>query len=735
MKKIIIVFLALVLIITGSYIVLNQKKALLRGVDIAQVVPEGPLFYIRVSHIKKNVDDFTSTKFWQDLRKISIKRIIQEMNYGEERIAVYDAFKTKTLDEANNLLSSKLFGQKIGLALYPANINFDQLDPKATQELMRSIVLVVQLTPQAQAAQFINAVFTRFAESSPMQEIKYKNHVITQIKSETEGLTIYYAKIKDFLVISLNDKMIQNCIDVTTKTKKSLEEDADYKKTSERFLKSADVVAYGHYQKFVSGIKDQIVKLAALKSPTHASQKSIEDAFSQFNGFTTVGYSYTPGSAKSAATHISAQNFMMFYEQDKLEPYIRQLYSCQPVENKAIKFIPQNAAIYQWNNCFNFEDYWKKMKEEFAKQPQGENAMTPEMVITKIQDALKLNLETDILPALGNEYGGYFSDINLEGLFPIPQILFFIKIDDRAKAEHMMTTLVNQPIINLQTEDYKGTGIKYFSFPLAANLQPGYCFLDEYLLIALNRDLLKSSIDALGDPTKSLTANQNFKEINLGLTEKSNGVFFLEMTELARQMDKFVQWGEQWLTMRISQQKAFLEGSKKRLEDLKGEIQQKEKELANLNSHVETLTKAAPTVPKTNGPSQSAFSATPVGDTTAPTSNAAAAAPEQNPPVQQNSTLTSAAFPVDPAQIENLRNQIKEKEMNLNSAKERQKELEQYIDQSVSARPPIDEKQKEFLVNEVINPLLKALGSIHAMGSKMIITSDHIETISYTNVE
>ena len=39
-----------------------------------------------------------------------------------------------------------------------------------------------------------------------------------------------------------------------------------------------------------------------------------------------------------------------------------------------------------------------------------------------------LNIEQEILPVIGDEFGGFISDIQVEGMFPIPQIALFLKI-------------------------------------------------------------------------------------------------------------------------------------------------------------------------------------------------------------------------------------------------------------------------------------------------------------------
>ena len=39
-----------------------------------------------------------------------------------------------------------------------------------------------------------------------------------------------------------------------------------------------------------------------------------------------------------------------------------------------------------------------------------------------------MNIEEDVLPAFGDEMGGYLKDVRVGSLFPVPEFLFFIKI-------------------------------------------------------------------------------------------------------------------------------------------------------------------------------------------------------------------------------------------------------------------------------------------------------------------
>lgn len=731
MKKVLVLVVAAVLVAVGGFLVFNQKTLLTTTSDISKVIPDGALVYIRFSNIKKNVDEFTATKFWQDLKTINLKQAMGEAGASPQQLAEYESLKTNLTEGYQNLMASQFFGQEAALAVYPvANLDFDNVDEKIARDLLGSLVLVVRITAQAQMAELVSGFSKHFSKDFTSEELKHKNQSYTRIKSADSTVSLHYAKFGDLLIVSFNEEAVKQSIDVHAKSRKALFQDPGYQKVHPKFLPSSDIVFYGNYDTFVSGIRSQILKMtedAKAKNPQVAqqTQEKMDEAFNQMKGFTWFGYSYLPGRPLK-------QNFVLFYDPAKIDPYLKEAYSCAPAANTTANFIPNEAVVYQWNNCFDLTAYWNKVKEEWAKEvksdPSAAQEFSPEKLVETIKNATGLNLETEILPILGTEYGGYFSDINVSGIFPIPKFVLFLKVTDQNKAEALMQKVFNLPILTMQVEIYQGHQIQYASLPIGTDLQPGYTFVNKYLLLGTSRELLKDSIDAFGQPAQSIAAHPDFKA-SLGEGAKS-GVFFVKIDALSRNVRQLVEWGNKWATLKLNQAKAIEEGRRKRFEDVKAMIVKDEEDVKNFTAQLESLNAslveakvqaaAQPVVPPQLAP---AVLPADTGVLVSPPPAVPVPLPAPDPVAE----LTK--------QIENVEAQKKAKEVDLKSNQELRDELESYIAEAAKVSVPMDAKRLQSILEGVVYPALKAAESIHTIGSSMIMESGAIETMSYTTME
>src|SRR6185503_2185024 len=146
-----------------------------------------------------------------------------------------------------------------------------------------------------------------------------------------------------------------------------------------------------------------------------------------------------------------------------MSPELSYLYTCAPSVNKTLKFIPSGVLGYQWSSCLMLEQYWNQLMKEITREPPNPNDAVPSPLeeLQKFESMIGLSVERDILPAIGDEIGGYLADVQMEGMFPIPKFLFFLEVKDKNKIEKLLSLLTKNPMLMLQQEEYAGTEIKY----------------------------------------------------------------------------------------------------------------------------------------------------------------------------------------------------------------------------------------------------------------------------------
>lgn len=674
MKKVLVIILILVVVVIGIGVILQITE---EPVAVEDILPEGLVGYIRMTDLGKNIDSFKATRFWKGIAGIDYERVLEQTGASDETMAVYDNFKKNLPSPATQALLKKFLGEEVVVAVYPTS--FEDFSSENLLKMASDVFFVTRLKPETQFAEFFATLFSSFQRQVSTQDVPYRNHTIHVVSTNDGRIRIGYVRIKDVLVFGVGEKGARACLDVFDKEKKPLSGDRLYLETHPSFLEGAHFTGYLDF-KF---LKKQLLQWATQnQEDPQLIQKQLEENLKQVKGFTAMSYS-------GVFAEVSQFKTGVHFDRSDLSPDVLPLYDCSPKENRTFSFVPSGVLGYQWSTCYDLAHYWKQVQKEMQKGDSVPGTAIPSReMIAGIEGKMNLSIEDDILPALGDEVGGFLTDIDTNGIFPVPKLIFFIKVTSREKAAKVIKTLIGQQtFVRPQEEKHGSATIQYVTIPLVANLQPAYAFVDDYLLITTDRQLLKDSLDTFkAQPSKSLIANQGFQDVNFGLTDKNNSVFFLQSEELMNKAQVVMDWANQWALMQVSKQDAFKKGSQRRLLDVRRDIESQKKELQELRTELGTIEK---TLQDESGTEVSS-----IGD---------------------------------------MVKQIKEKEQGIQSSQEAVGELEEII-KGYDAKM-VGSTARQVLVNELVKPLLKAFASVKAFASKVVFGEGILETFIYLKME
>ena len=141
------------------------------------------------------------------------------------------------------------------------------------------------------------------------------------------------------------------------------------------------------------------------------------------------------------------------------------------------------------------------------------------------------------------------------------------------------TSLRQIPSRLLQSEEYNHVNIHYMSLPLGANMDPGYGFLGDYLLVATSRQLLKGSIDAYNDSMRSIVSDDAVEQFSLADGEKFHSVTLMKTAELSRRAQDFLGWVDKYLSGQVSMAAAYKQDGDNKKQELDQAIADKNAEL------------------------------------------------------------------------------------------------------------------------------------------------------------
>ncbi|MCA9393265.1 MAG: DUF3352 domain-containing protein [Candidatus Omnitrophica bacterium] len=581
MKKFLI-FIAILAVLAGAGVFFLQKQAGItifktEEFKIESVLPEKPVAYFEFRNTRANVERLATTPFWKALGEVNWELLMEGNKKNAQALIIFKLMQEGLEDPKKAEVLSKFLGQDIGMAVYPFEIDIDALgagDPRVFEDILQrigqSFYFVTRLDAQAQVAELIARSQDQLGENVTVEDVIYKDQPIKVIKLEGAKIEVAYTRINDLLIVALDKFAIQRSIDVHQDAAPGLITDAEYLRTKDAFIDETDMKAYlnTHYvmQTAMDGMKQLFVKQGGDEALIH---EQVEQTFKSISGFKSVGISSLWKDTLNTKVDF---HFVLDEMQASVAEYYR---SCTNVSNASIKLVPQQALAYQWSNCFDLNYYWEEMKAEFERTAQP-GQPSPAEQIAQYEKLIGLTIEGDILPAFGKEIGGYLNTVHLDRKFPIPELLLFLKINDRQKAEKLIGLVHNQPIAVFQSEEYKGVSLNYISLPIADYVSPGYAFINDYLTIALNKEMLKSSVDVSSGAAGGITGNASFQAVNQGLTADSIGVMYLEVDELAFKVSSILEWSNEWATANDQKKEAFKTGAELRLTQVQKNIEEDE---------------------------------------------------------------------------------------------------------------------------------------------------------------
>ena len=290
----------------------------------------------------------------------------------------------------------------------------------------------------------------------------------------------------------------------------------------------------------------------------------------QTAAFPVYGLSYMPGV-------VSKYKMMVGLDEKYMPSGMRKVFACPALANDTLKLVPVNAIAYNWGGCYDFEQSWDAAKQRLEENPE----LAEEIIKFKhrLEKHFHINIRKDVLPVLGHEIGGYLTDVDMQGTYPFPRLLVFVKIQDRPAAERLLDKFTQNPVTMLQSEEYDHVDIHYISLSLGANMDPGYGFLGDYLLVATCRQLLKRSIDAYNDSLRSIVSDDAVEQFSLANGEKFHSVTLMKTAELSRRAQDFLGWIDKYLSGQVSMAAAYKQDGDNKKQELDEAIADKSAEL------------------------------------------------------------------------------------------------------------------------------------------------------------
>ncbi len=502
-------------------------------ITIASILPEDTIFYARLTQADKYLRNIGTSSFLKEINAIDIQKVMLKNEFPSDKINQVKYWQEQIKKMLDNPLLGKVLGREVALAFCP--------EP----------VLFIRLKASIAAAEFLAQVSNFWGDDIALTHAMYRGIKINQVDAKNKKVKISYIRLGDLLVAGgQSPKALERVIDVYLKDAKPLSQQGHFIDVLSRSYPNDDGFAYLN---------------------AGAEPEKINEALKGFNAVDAFGVSFASGDFHRFK-FIAALNLKM------MTPSQRKLLSCPKGDNKSLFFVPANAIGYNWGNCYDFGDYWQEVQEQLHSS-SPEFLEWGQALVGKIQKRLKIDIEKEVLPVLGNEAGFYLTDVDTRGMFPFPRFLFFIKINDRMQVNELLRRAAANPMVDIEDEEYGKVELRFMKLPFGANMDPGYAFLGDYLLVASSRQLLKKSIDVFAEPGRSLAQEKTFKQFNLEQGADNNSMTFIKLSDLALRAIALAEWTDKYLGSQLSLAASYKEQVEEQGRELVQVIDEKKDEL------------------------------------------------------------------------------------------------------------------------------------------------------------
>ena len=529
------------------------------GLPVERILPSNPFIFVRLAHVEEHVEQVINSDFGKNIAAIDLPDVLSRNHFSHKDIGDFRRWQNDVVKFWDNPLIKRFLGKEASVAVYHQNNS-------------HQVFVVLRLTLSTRIAELFAQLSHHWGEGITVRQRMYHGRGINHVVFKKQGVILAYVRIRDLLIITPETfGRIEDVVDVYQHRQDSLGQDPSYNFVRRNAYPKEDGFLFVNANLF-SGLwrNEMDSKLTSIGYQTAA--------------FPVYGLSYLPGA-------VSKYKMILGLDEKFMSQGMRRTVACPAVANDTLKLVPVNAIAYNWGGCYDFEQSWGLIRQRLQDHPSMAEGVFK--LKHQIEKHFNISIKKDVLPVFGHEVGGYLTDVDMQGNYPFPRLLVFVRIQDRSAAEHLLDKLTENPVMALQSEEYNHVNIHYISLPMGANMDPGYGFLDDYLLIATSRQLLKRSIDAYHDSMRSIVSDDAISQFSLAAGEKFHSVTLMKTSELSRRAQDFLGWVDKYLSGQVSMAAAYKQDGNNKNQELDEAIADKKADLVLAQNKLKQLKNAS----------------------------------------------------------------------------------------------------------------------------------------------
>ena len=248
--------IAAVLLAVGVFFFWKPKP-----LAVEDVVPSDAIFFARIRHLDEHLKSFRSSMFWQGVSKLDVPKLLEHSEADAQTIENYNAWRSGMTGVIDSPLFKQFLGREAAVAFYPIADHADLGDWK---NYLSGTLVVVRVDAKVQIAESLANFWPHSGKDWTTEASHYKNTTITALHFKKSAPVVYYTRLRNLLVVSANQKLVESAIDAAKHETASLNRNENFAGVRNHFYNSPDGVFYVNVLKakdFAAKFLDQLSKI------------------------------------------------------------------------------------------------------------------------------------------------------------------------------------------------------------------------------------------------------------------------------------------------------------------------------------------------------------------------------------------------------------------------------------------------------------------------------------------
>ena len=513
-----------------------------------------PVFPDRVSHesfisgdahivisqydLQDRIAELGSSPLGRTIADLRYEVVGREMGLSDDEIRRFLKLKDDIKKNYQNPLVQMLVGKEVSIALLP----FSDHEALDFVEQITDHLLVI--SRPSQNARLMDVATWAISSDERIATVRYGTHTITRFNLE-DARRLSVARVRDVVVMSLNEKVLRQSLDLYDGDRQGLRESEEYQSKIDHF-DGASFVGYFNF----AGLPD-LVNRAIQESPSDNERLLLIDKEK------VEAYQSAIFGAWSEENTIIDKAVISF-DPKLLDEQPNSKMLSKAGLPQSFKRVSQDTIIYHWSNQFSPKTILGMLDQDPSLSDATETQFVGELskITGLTADQLFDLFDNDLTLAVRG--------INEDQLVPMPRFLLSVKSEDVEKLKKVVDSLIDHYSIPVRRSSLGDTNIISWGGIIGiGSILPTLSFTEDSAIISSNRQQIKNYVAP--DGIQSLADLESFQAMGTALLKPSHSFTYVDFAQTADMLQEMVSWGG---TMLALKDKELARKSKVLIDDL-----------------------------------------------------------------------------------------------------------------------------------------------------------------------